>query len=196
LDTFGDEELDHVVGDGSTSDEVLLDGMWNLETLEDWDGVSNTISGIANKTGGSTVGVEGENGLDSNVDSLAIESLEHERGHLFSVVFWVSWGLGEHDLMLSWINSKLIGEAVLPDLLHIIPRSDNTGLNWVGKLEDTSHLLCLITNVLGLGFNTNHLLVGSWDSNNGWELNARLIFSGETSFDHTGSVIDNNTLLF
>ena len=96
----GGQELDHMVGDGSSSDVVLFDGMWDGETLVNWDGVSNTISGVADDTGGSTVGVEGEDGLDGNVESLHLESLEHELGHLLSVGLWISWGLGQHNLVL------------------------------------------------------------------------------------------------
>ena len=54
-------------GDASTSDEVLPDGVRNLETFENWDSMGNTISGIANETSGSTIGVEGHDSLDSNV---------------------------------------------------------------------------------------------------------------------------------
>lgn len=140
------------------------------ETLVHWDGVSNTISRVADHTGGSTVGVEGENGLNGDVETLNLESLEHELGHLLSVSFWVSWSLSEHDLVFTWVNSELIAEAVFPDLLHLAPVGNNTGLDWVRKLEDTSHLLGLITDVLGLGVDTNHLLVGSWNTDNGWEL--------------------------
>lgn len=43
-DSIGLKELGHMVGDGSTGDVVLLDGMGDLETLIDWNGVSNTIS--------------------------------------------------------------------------------------------------------------------------------------------------------
>jgi hypothetical protein len=169
-DSIGLKELGHMVGDGSSGNVVLLDGMGDLETLIHWNGVSNTISGVANHTSCSTVGVEGKHGLDGDVKTLNLEGLEHELGHLFSVSLWILWGLGEHDLVFRWVHSELVAEAVLPDLLHLTPIGDNTGFDWVGELEDTSHLLGLITNVLALGFNSNHLLVRSWDTHNGWEL--------------------------
>ena len=171
VDVLGVEEVNHMLGDGSTGNEVLLDGMWDGETLEDWDGVGNSITGVDDHTGGSTVGVEGEDSLDGNVKSLNLESLEHELGHLLSVGLWVVWSFSEHDLVLGWVNSKLVREAVVPDLLHQVPLVDDTRLDWVLEVEDTSHLLGLITNVLRLGLNTNHLFIGSWDTDDGWELN-------------------------
>ena len=149
-DSIGLKKLGHVVGDGSSGNVVLLDGVRNLETLIDWDGVSNTISRVTNHTCGSTIGVEGEDGLDGDVKTLDLEGLEHELGHLLSVGLWVLWGLGEHNLVFTWINSELVTEAVLPDLLHLTPIGDNTRLDWIGELEDTSHLLGLVTNVLRL----------------------------------------------
>ena len=100
LDTIGSEEGDEVVSNGSTGDEVLVNGVRNGETFIDWDSVGNTISRINDATGGSTVGVEGKDGLDGNVHTGNLESLEHELGHLLSVGFWVSWGLGEETFVL------------------------------------------------------------------------------------------------
>lgn len=154
--------------DGSSGNEVLSNGMWDGEALEDWDSMGNTITGVANHTGGSSIGVEGEDGLNGNIESSALEGLEHELGHLLSVGLWVLWGLGEEAFVLGWVDSELIGEAVLPDLLHILPGGNNTGFNWVGKVEDTSHLLGLISNVLVFGLNTDHSF-SSWSSDDGWE---------------------------
>jgi hypothetical protein len=119
--TVGGKEVDEMVSDGSSGNVVLLDGMWDGETFIDWDGMGNTISGIADHTGGSTVGVEGEDGLDGNVKSLNLESLEHELSHLLSVGLWVHWCFGEHDLVFGWVHSKFVGEAVFPDLFHLVP---------------------------------------------------------------------------
>lgn len=89
LDTVGGEEGDEVVGDGSSGDEVLVNGVRNGETFIDWDSVGNTISLIGDETGGSTVGVEGHDSLDSNVHTLNLMGLEHDGGHLLSVGLWV-----------------------------------------------------------------------------------------------------------
>lgn len=168
-DVVSGEEFDHVVGDASTSNEVFLDGMTNGESLIHGHCMGDTISRIANNTGGSTVGVERQHGLDGNVKSLHIVGLEHDLSHLFSVDFWVCGSLSQENFVFTWVNSKLVLEAVIPDSLHLLPLGDDTGLNWIGDVEDTSHLLSLISNVEFFGFDTNHLLLASWHSNNGWE---------------------------
>jgi len=189
------KEFDHVVGDGSSRNEVLQDGVWDGETLIHGHCMGDTISGVADNTGGPSVGVEGQHSLDGYVKALDIVGLEHDLSHLFSVGLWVGWGLSEEDLVFTWVDSELVLEAVFPDLLHLLPLGDDTGLDWVTNVENTSHLLGLVSNVAIFGFDTNHLILGSWLSNDGWELDAWLVVSGETCLDHTGSVIDNNTLL-
>jgi len=54
-DSIGDEEIDNMIRNFSTSDKVLFDGMWDRETFVDWNCVGKTISGIAYKTSGSAV---------------------------------------------------------------------------------------------------------------------------------------------
>jgi len=188
------KELNEEVGDHTTGDEVLKHGVRDGEALIDWDGVGDTISRVSNKTSGSTIGVEGEDGLNGNVETIDVEGLEHELGHLLSVGLRVSRSLGEEDVVLRWVNSELVVEAVLPDLLHIVPGLDDTRLDWVVELQDTSHLLGLVTNVLRLGVNTNELLVGSWNTDNSWELHGGLVFAGKTSLEDTRSVVNNNVL--
>jgi len=112
--------------DSSTSNEILLNGMRNRESFEHWYGMGDTISRVANHTCGPTIGVKGKHGLDGNIKSLDLEGLEHELGHLFSVGFWVLRCFGKEALMLRWVDSKLVGEAVLPDLFHIVPIGNNT----------------------------------------------------------------------
>ena len=188
------QELDEEISDNTSSDKVLQHGVRNREAFVNWDGVGNTITGIADETSGSTVGVERQDGLNSDVKAVDIEGLEHELSHFFSVGLWVAWSLSEEDIVLRWVNSKLVVEAVLPDLLHIVPRLDDTRLNWVVELQDTSHLLSLIANILGLGVHTNKLLVSSWNTDNSWEFTGWLILSGKTGFENTGTVVNNNVL--
>ena len=49
-------------------------------TFVDWDCVGYTISGVENDTGGTSGGVQGENGLDGDVHGGGIEGLEHDLG--------------------------------------------------------------------------------------------------------------------
>ena len=195
-DSVSGKEVDHVVGDGSSCYVVLSNCVGDRESFEDGDGMGDTVSRIADESGSSSVGVKGEDGLDSNVKSLDLEGLEHEGGHLLSVGLGVHRRFGKEDLVLTGVHSELVGEAVVPDLLHLGPRGDNSGLDGVGELEDSSHLLGFVSDVLRLGFSADHLLVRSGDSDDGGELNGGLVLSGDTGLDDTGSVIDNEGLIF
>jgi hypothetical protein len=63
----------HVLGNGSTSNEVLSNGVGDGETFENRHSVGNTISRIADNTGGTAISVKGHDGLDSNVKTINIE---------------------------------------------------------------------------------------------------------------------------
>jgi hypothetical protein len=85
---------------------------------------------------------------------------------------------------------------VVPDLLHIIPILDDTVLDGVRDLENTSLLLGLITEVLFLALNTNENTDVLGSSNDGGEDSSGGIFSRETGLDDTGAVINDEDLLF
>lgn len=192
--TVEGQELFHVLGDSSTGNEVLANGVGNGETFEDWHSVSNTISRVANDTGGTAISVKGHDGLDGNIETIGLELLEHDFGHFLSVGLGVSGSLSKEDVVLGRIASELVVESVLPDLVHVVPVGDNTRLNGVGKLEDTSHFLSLITNVFGFLVNTDHSFT-SRDTNDRGELDGGLSLFGETGLEYTGSIVNNDIFI-
>lgn len=193
-DTVEGQKFFHVLGNGSTSNEVLSDGVRDGETFEDGNSVGNTITGVANNTGGSTIGVQRHDGLDGNIETIDGELLEHDLGHLLSVSLGVTGSLSKEDIVLGGIASELVVESILPDLVHVVPVGDDTRLNGVGKLEDTSHLLSLITNVLRFLLNTDHS-VTSWGTNERGELDGRLSLFREAGLEYTGTIINNNVFV-
>lgn len=62
-------------------------------TFVDGDSVGNSISRVHDDTGGSSGGIEGEDGLDGDVHGGCVEGLEHDLGHLLSVGLGVKRGL-------------------------------------------------------------------------------------------------------
>jgi hypothetical protein len=84
---------------------------------------------------------------------------------------------------------------VVPDLLHIIPVLDDTVLNWVRDLENTSLLLSLVSEILVLALNTDENVEVLGSSNDGGEDASGGIFTRETGLDDTGAVIDNENLI-
>jgi hypothetical protein len=188
------EELLGPVGEYTTGDVHLGDGVRDGETFEDGDGMGNTITRVDNETSGSTSGVEGEDGLDGDVAVGNVEGLEHDADHLLSVDLGVHGSLSEENTsdVGGGGHSELIEESVLPDLLHIIPVADDTGSDGVLEIEDTSLLLGLVTDVLRFDLDTLHGGSVSRSTNKSWEHGGGSILTGDTSLDHTGSVIDHN----
>ena len=75
--------------------------------LVDGDGVGDTIAGVEHDTGGTSGGVEGEDGLDGDVHGWGVEGLEHDLGHLFPVGLGVEWGLSEENWVFLFMNSDI-----------------------------------------------------------------------------------------
>jgi len=186
------EDLSKILGKISTGEVISLDSMWQRVTLVDWDGMGDTITGVDDATSDSTRGVEGQDGLDSNVKLWNVEVFKEDLDHSLSVLLWVSWGLSKEGTLLIWRNTELLIVAVMPDLLHVIPVVDDTVLNWIVELENTSLFLGLLTNItiVLLGSTNLDLMLGV--TNDGWERAFGGLFGFETGFAHTGSIIDNN----
>jgi hypothetical protein len=150
------QDLHQVIGQITTSHINTGNGVRKRETFINGDNVGNSITGIENDTSGTTGGVEGEDGLDGDVEGGGVEGLEDDLGHLLSVGLGVDRSLSEEDWVLFWSNTELVIESVMPDLLHVIPVGDNTVLNWVSQGEDTTLGLCLISDIGVLLTHTNH----------------------------------------
>lgn len=150
------KDLHEVVGKITASHVDTGNGVGKSETLVDGDNVSDTITRVQDDTGGTTGGVQGENGLDGDVEGGGVEGLEDDLGHLLTVGLGVDGSLGEQDGVLLGGDTQLVVEGVVPDLLHVVPVGDNTVLNGVSQGQDTTLGLGLITNVRVLLTHTNH----------------------------------------
>ena len=190
------EDLLEPGGEVTAGEVEPHDGVWEGVTLVDWDGVGNTITSVEDDTGGTARAVEGKNGLDTDIEGWNVEGFEHELDHLFTVSLWVHWGLGEENWVLSWVNTELVVESVVPDLLHIVPVGDDTVLDWVLEDEDTSLSASLITDIGVLVLATSDSLDILWTSDDGWEDGTWSFVTSETGLAHTGTIIDNKCLNF
>ena len=191
--TLLEEELLHVLGEDTSSDLHLLDGVGDHETLEDGDGVSNTITRVDDETSGSTGSVEGHDGLDGDIHVLDLEGLEHNLSHALSVVLGVTGSLSEENTGdLAGDDSELVVESVMPDFLHIIPGLDDTGGDGVGEVEDTFLLHGFITDVFIFVLDSLHGVLVLDTSNDGWEHSSWGFFSSNTGLDHAGTIVDDD----
>ena len=121
--------------------------MGKSETLVNGDNVSDTVTGVKNDTGGTSGGVQGQDGLNGDVESGSVEGLENNLCHLLTVGLGVDGSLGEQDGVLLGGNTQLVVEGVVPNLLHVVPVGNDTVLNGVSQGQDTTLRLCLITDI-------------------------------------------------
>merc|ERR1719486_438725 len=187
------EDLHEVVGELTASQVQTKDGVGESITLIDGDIVGDTIAGVHDHTGGTTGGIEGEDGLDGNIHGGHVEGLEHDLSHLLTVSLWVEGSLSKEDGLLLGGNTEFIVEGVMPDLLHIIPVGDDTVFNGVLQGEDTSLGLSFISDIGILLTHTDHDALVSWASNNGWEDSPGGVITSESSLAHAGAIVNNQS---
>merc|ERR1711870_4755 len=187
------EDLHEVVGELTASQVQTEDGVGKSITLIDGNIVGDTIAGVHDHTGGTTGGIEGEDGLDGNIHGGHVEGLEHDLSHLFTVSLGVEGSLSKEDGLLLRGNTEFIVEGVVPDFLHIIPVGDDTVFNWVFQGKDTSLGLSFISNIGILLTHTNHDTLVAWASNNGWEDSPGGVITGESGFAHAGAIVNDKS---
>merc|ERR1711931_543664 len=187
------EDLHEVVGELTASQVQTKDGMGESITLIDGDIVGDTIAGVHDHTGGTTGGIEGEDGLDGNIHGGHVEGLEHDLSHLLTVSLGVEGSLSEEDGLFLGGNTEFIVEGVMPDLFHIIPVGDDTVFNGVFQGKDTSLGLSLISNIGILLTHTDHDTLVTGASNNGREDSPGGVISSETGFAHAGAIVNDKS---
>jgi len=195
--TGSEEELLHPVGKDTAGNFHLLDGVGNAVTFVDGDGVGHTITSVTNETGGTASGVKGHNSLEGDIAVLNLEVFEHDSDHLLSVTLGVTGGLGKEDTGgLLGGDTELVVEGVGPDLLHILPGINDTSSDGVVQVQDTSLLLSLFADVLGLVVTALDSGGVLWATNDRGENSTGCFLTSETGFDHTGSIVNNYCLCF
>merc|ERR1719233_2122580 len=187
------EDLHEVVGELTASQVQTKDGVGESITLIDGDIVGDTIAGVHDHTGGTTGGIEGEDGLDGNIHGGHVEGLEHDLSHLLTVSLGVEGSLSEEDGLFFRGNTELIVEGVVPDLLHVIPVGDDSVLNGVLEGKDTSLGLGLISNIGILLSHTDHHTLVAGTSNNGGVDGSGSVISSKSSLAHAGAIVNNKS---
>merc|ERR1712198_414554 len=187
------EDLHQVVCEFTTSKIKTDYGMGKSITFIDRHTMRDTVPRVHDDTSGTTRGIKREDSLDSNIHGWHVECFEHNLCHLFTVGLWVERCLSKEYRLFLRSNSKLIIEGVVPDLLHVIPVSDDTMFNRILQSEDTSLGLSLISNICILLTHANHYTLVTGTTNNGWKDSTRSIISSKASFAHTRSIVNNQS---
>ena len=137
--------LDQVLGKVTPGKIETENRMGKSETFVDGNSVGDTVTRVQDDTSGATRGVEGQHGLNSNVESGSVEGLEHDLRHFFTVSLRIEGGFSEQDRVLLGGDTEFVIESVMPDLFHIIPVSNDTVLDGVLEGEDTTLGLSFVT---------------------------------------------------
>jgi len=186
-------DLHEVVGQVASGQVETQDGVGKGVTLVDGDGVGDTISDIEDETGGTTRGVQGEDGLDAHVGGGSVEGLEDDLDELLTVGLRVEGSLRVEMRRLIGRDSQLVVEGVVPDLLHVVPGGDDAVLDGVLQREDTSLGLGLITDVGVLVAHADHDGDMARTANDRGEDGAGSVITGETALDHTGAIVNDQS---
>lgn len=180
------------LGDFATSDLHLLDSRLDAVSLEDGDGMGDTITRVDDETSVTAVGVQGHDSLDGDVETVDVEGLEHFHGHLLPVLLGVPRSLSKEDTwMIRGGDSELVEESMVPDLLHVVPVVNDAVSDRVVEVKHTSLLLSLLTNKFSLVGDTDHGTGHLGASNEGGEDSGGAFIASNTSLHHTGAVINN-----
>lgn len=93
------------------------------------------------------VRIQRQNCLDTNVQPLDVEGLEHYFGHAFSVFRGVHRGLSQHENMVLRVHSKVVEDGSVPKLLHQLPVLDLACRDRVDELVGGCMLESFISDV-------------------------------------------------
>ena len=103
--------------------------MWERVSLVDGHSVGDTVTRVHDYASGASRGVEGQHCLDVDIYGGTVERLEHDLRHLLPVGLGVQGGLGQQHWVLLRGHSQLVVESVVPDLLHVVPVTNQTSFN-------------------------------------------------------------------
>ena len=130
--------LDEELGEITAGKIDTEDGMRHGETFVDGDSVGDTVTRVEHDTSCTTGRVKGEDGLNRDVERGRVEGLEHDLGHLFPVSLGVKRSLSQEDRVFFGSDTEFVVEGVVPNLLHVVPVSNDTVLNRVFEGQDTT----------------------------------------------------------
>ena len=120
------QERDEVACDVSSSDIESSSEMVEDGALVYRNNVGDTITAVDDDTRRQTLGVEGKDGLDGDIDTAKVVAFEHDFGHHFAVLQGVHGRFGEEDLAAGGVDLHLLEEGVVPEVLHVVPALDDT----------------------------------------------------------------------
>lgn len=87
-------------------------------------------------------------------------------------------------------HPHLIIKTMMPNLIHIIPITNNTMLNWIFQTKYTSFSKCFFTNKTLFVLHTTNYVLKFWSAYYWWEWCSWSILATYTCFAHSGTIVD------
>lgn len=153
------EVLRHI----ATTDVDSLDGIVDREAFEDWTAMANAVAAVQDHAGRLTTSIQAEHGLLLEENLRRAKFLEENVCCLDPIAVWIEWWLCQKNGMLLGRDLELI-EDVSPQLLHVVPVLNNSVLNWIVELEDSSVFVSCITNECVLLVLSDHDFLVNWSA--------------------------------
>jgi len=90
-------------------------------------------------------------------------------------------------------DTQLVIERMVPDLLHVIPVSDDAVFDGIFQGEDAPLGLCLVSNIRVLLSHSDHDAPVPKAADDGGEDSARSVITSEPGLAHAGAIIHHQS---
>ena len=144
----------------ATRDVQTVRQVLQQESVVHTHDVRHTVTAVNHHSGRGSARVQREHGLRLALQSTEAKLLEHDLGHLLSVVLWVQRRFRQHDAHIVrldatpiiQLDTHLLLECVLPELFHIIPARNHSILDGICDIQGSHRLRTLVSNQQVLEF--------------------------------------------
>lgn len=115
----------------------MFDAAVNNEPINNGYDMCDSISWIKHSTSiadmiaNSRAGNQRQNSLNTNVQTFDIKSLEHDFGHMLTVLWGVKGRFSKHKDCLGRVTPQVVENTPVPKLFHHVPVLDDTALDWI-----------------------------------------------------------------
>mmetsp|Transcript_14328 Transcript_14328/g.35454 ORF Transcript_14328/g.35454 Transcript_14328/m.35454 type:complete len:204 (+) Transcript_14328:255-866(+) len=161
-------------------------------SLVDGDGVAHTVTRVNDDTRSTARGIKRQNSLNSNVEGRDVEGFEEDLGHALSVSLRVQRGFSKKGGVFSRIDAQLGVVSVVPDLLHVIPVSDDTVLEGVLDDQNSTSGHGGVTDIVVLLAGTNHDALLLRNTDDSGKDGFRGVFAGNAALAAARSIVNND----
>lgn len=141
-----------------------------------------------------TLRVQGQDGLDGNVNTSESVSIKHDLAHLLPVLERVHRRLCQEDLLALRIHLELLKKSIIPEVLHVIPLLDDAVLHGIADLKHRSGGGGLVTAHDVLDHQVAvRLLLGpeDWPTDDGRVLVLGEVLRGISDLEETGTAVED-----